>query len=148
MMNKQSLRTGVVAVESAIVLSVCVFLLLGFIETSLLLMRSNAISKAAQRTARTVRLSGQLCDTSSRLGPQAMQCTAAADNAAARACRQALFLLSPSDVSISIDWSSADHRPGDPVLVSVSARHTAVSSLVGSWLNRELVATVQTQIEH
>ena len=147
-MHRHILRNGVVAVESAVVLSVCVFLLLGFIETSLLLMRSNAISKAAQRTARTVRLSGQLCEASRRLGPQSMQCTAAADNAAARACRHALFLLSPSDVSISIGWSRASSRPGDPVLVSVSTRHTAVSSLVGSWLNRELVATVQTQIEH
>jgi hypothetical protein len=122
----------VIAVESAIILSSCLALLLGMLELSVVLVRNTVAADVSRRVARAAIVHGESANaTLGSWGPASMELTADSGHPVALAARPALMVLNPSDVHISVVWPDGGNLVGQRVLVTVSILHHPIVSALG-----------------
>jgi Flp pilus assembly protein TadG len=132
--NSESARGGVTAVESALVLSVFLLVLLGMLDLGLLLLDYNTLCEATRRLARTAIVHGQMAAPAQTVwGPPAVSGTASDGTDFATALSAELATFNLANVNYSIQWPAGTNRPDDPVQVTVTYRYPPiVPYLLGS----------------
>jgi Flp pilus assembly protein TadG len=116
---------GVPTVESAIVLSVLLVLLLGMLELSVALVRYTVVSESARRIARAAIVHG--ANTQQGVwGPATVNTDAGTDHPAASAVRSVLMTIDPSDVQINLQWPDGTNEPDQRIRVTVHYTHLPV----------------------
>jgi hypothetical protein len=125
-------RTGVITVESAIILISCLVLLLGMLELSLALVRYSVVAEVARRVARAAIVHGERASaTQDSWGPAALDLRADSTHPAALAAQPAFMALDPSDVQISIIWPDGDNRVDRRVKVTARVTHRSIIAMIG-----------------
>jgi Flp pilus assembly protein TadG len=120
-------RSGVAAVEGAIVLSVFLLILFGMLDLGLLLLDYNTLCEATRRLARAAIVHGQMAAPAQTVwGPTAVSGTAADGTDYATTLGKELATFNLSDVNYSIQWPAGTNRPDDPVQVTVSYRYPPI----------------------
>lgn len=142
-------RRGVAVLESAIVLGVFLFMMLGGLDLALAVLRNNTASEAARRLARAAIVRGESgAALRSPWGPSTHSGTAAEDNEMAAAIRDILVVVDPAQVRIRLEWPDGGNAAGDRVRASVTTEYDPiVASLFGS-SPYILQATSTMRIEH
>ena len=124
--NRDS-RSGVAAVEGAVVLSVFLLILLGMLDLGLLLLDYNTLCEATRRLARNAIIHGQMAAPVKTVwGPSAVTGTAADGTEYATALNPELATFTLSNVNYSIQWPAGTNRPDDPVQVTVTYRYPPI----------------------
>src|SRR5687767_15026058 len=119
-------RRATTTVESAVVLAVCLVLLFGMLDLSLLVMRNTLMSAAARRVARAAMVHGGSASASQgQWGPASLTTHGASDDPAALAIRDMLLTLDPNEVSINLVWLDGGNKPDQRVQVIVRYTHHA-----------------------
>lgn len=141
-------RSGVAAVEAALVLPVCLIGLIALLDLALAVAQYNSLAECARRGARTAIVRGSQSSVVSPIGPSAWSGTADEAHPLTDEFRSLLVSMSPGDVQVTVEWPDGDNRPGDRVSVSLSFEHTSlVTTLFGSdpW---QLTAASMMRIVH
>ena len=142
--RSRSMRRGVTLVESAVVLSICLFLLLGMLELSVALVRHTVLAEAARRVVRSAIVHGAKARLAQgRWGPASLTMNAAGAHPAAAIARDTLMTIDPSQVQIAIEWLDASNQPDQRVRVAVSYTHHPVVPVPG-WYDRLNLQSVST----
>src|SRR5579862_2871774 len=108
-------RSGVAAVEGAIVSSVFLLILFGMLDLGLLLLDYNTLCEATRRLARTAIVHGQMAAPAQTVwGPTAVSGTASDGTDFAAALSRELATFNLSNVNYTIQWPAGTNRPDDP----------------------------------
>ncbi|WP_145076118.1 TadE/TadG family type IV pilus assembly protein [Aureliella helgolandensis] len=145
---RQKLRRGTTIVESSIVLSVVLLIVMSFLELSLLVVRVNSLTEACQNVSRLVSVSGDLSSGANTLGPATIQCNAEANNSVANAARRALTMVDPSKVELEVVWSDGTNSPGDLVVVHLDYQNASIIPLVDHLTDKLFHYTCHIRIAH
>lgn len=148
MPRKSQKRRGATLVESALILSVFLLLLLGMLELSLALVRHTAICEAARRVARAAVVHGSRCQTAAPWGPAAIALTADDSHLAAETALPALVTLQPPDVHIELSWPDGGNHSDDRVRVVVHSTHHPIVPIPGWYEQLDLRAESTMPIAH
>jgi hypothetical protein len=142
-------RRGVAIVESAIVLSTALLLILGILDLGIAVLQYNSLSAAARLLARTAAIHG------SRSGPEltpwgATAYSALADDSSeiAAAVQPALFSMKPHMVMVQVSWPDGDNQADHRVQVSVRYQHVSLLPLAGYGTAWNLSAASTMLIAH
>jgi len=120
-------RSGVTAVEGAIVLSVFLLILFGMLDLGLLLLDYNTLCEATRRLARTAIVHGQMAAPAQTVwGPAAISGTASDGTEYATALSPELATFNLSKVNYSIEWPAGTNQPDDPVQVIVTYQYPPI----------------------
>jgi Flp pilus assembly protein TadG len=120
-------RSGVAAVEGAIVLSVFLLILLGMLDLGLLLLEYNTLCEATRRLARAAIVHGQMAAPAQTVwGPAAVSGTAADGTEYSTTLDKELATFNLSNVNYSIQWPAGTNRPDDPVQVTVTYQYPPI----------------------
>lgn len=128
-------RRGATIVETAIVLSVFVTLVLGMIDLGYGLFRYHILAQSSRRLARQAVVHGKLATRLEPWGPETVQTTADGETAISEAIRGSLVGWNLADVAVEVQWLDGgnDGELGHRVQVSVSAPYEPMLTfMVGS----------------
>lgn len=136
-------------IESAVVLSVLLLLLLGMLELSLAITRNTVMSEVARRVARMAIVHGANASAAQgHWGIAELKLTAADNHPAAAAARDVLLTLPPADVKISLTWPDADNEPDDRIHVTATYTHTPLVPIPGWYGQLNLRSESTMRIAH
>lgn len=141
------LRRAATMLESTIVLGVFLSILLFSLETSLVVIRHNALSACARRLVRVASLQGGKA-ASGGWGPATLSMKANSSHPAAQAIAPLLTTMRADEVQIELTWPDGERQPGDRVRASLSYNHQPVVSLIPRSLGWSLNASSQSLIAH
>jgi hypothetical protein len=142
-------RRGVTTLESAIVISVFLAILLGTLDLGLAVLKFNTLAEAARRLARSATVHGEkAAPESTSWGPATHSGTAADRTEYADAIKDILVVMRPEDVRIRIEWPDDDNRSGDRVRVQLDTNHDTIIPFVFGSRGLALNATSVMHIEH
>jgi Flp pilus assembly protein TadG len=120
-------RSGVAAVEGAIVLSVFLLVLFGMLDLGLLVLNYNTLCEATRRLARAAIVHGQMAAPAQTVwGPAAVTGTAADGTDYATTLGKELATFNLRNVNYSIQWPAGTNRPDDPVQVTVNYQYPPI----------------------
>lgn len=140
---------GAAMVEAAIVLPVCVLLLLGMFDASLLILRHTAMSAVARQVAREAIIHGSRASSSQgNWGPQPVTTSAEGGHPATSSAAGLLMAQNPAQVTIKLNWPDGDNTPGNRVRVMVSCVHTPLIGIPGWYGSMNLVGVSTMTIAH
>lgn len=140
-------RTGVVTLESAIVLSVLFVALFAMLDLGLAALRHNCLGAAAHRISREAATHGSLCShVHSAFGPNQYSGTAAASDPLVQPLQGLLPTMQPELVSVSVTWPDGTNRPRDRVSAELTFTHQPLIPGLLPWGNLSLRAESTTQI--
>ena len=147
--NSESARGGVTAVESALVLSVFLLVLLGMLDLGLLLLDYNTLCEATRRLARTAIVHGQMAAPAQTVwGPDSVSGTAADGSDYASALSPELVTFNLSSVNYSIQWPSGTNQPDDPVQVTLTYRYAPILPYVLGTQTIPIQAVSTMSVQH
>jgi Flp pilus assembly protein TadG len=142
-------RRAATLLESAVVLPVCLFMLLGMIELTIVLVRHTVMAEAARRVARAAMVHGaSALPSQGQWGPAPLDLDAADDHLAAAIARDVLMTLEPSQVQISVRWPDADNESDDRVEVNVTLVHQPMVTFPGFYDQLTLSGRSVMRIAH
>ncbi len=142
-------RRGAAMVETAIVLSTLLILLLGMFDLSLGVLRHNFLSDSARRLAREAVVHGRLAEADKTAwGTSTYVGTAADVSEIGDMVRPLLLTMNPEDVQVRVDWLSGSNEPGALVRVTITYTHAPMTSFVLGGADVELRAVSTMQIAH
>jgi len=147
--RSRTTRRGVTLVESAIVLSICLLLLLGMLELSMALVRHTVMAEAARRVARAAIVHGAKArPEQGEWGPASIATTAAGAHPAAAIARDTLMTIDPSQVQIAIEWLDAGNQADQRVQVAVTYTHYPIVPVPGWYDHLDLQSVSTMRIAH
>lgn len=142
-------RRGATLVESAVVLSVFLLLILGTLDLGIATYRYNTLSQAARQGARQAVVHGALAEPAmTAWGPSAYEGTAADGSEPAQAVAPMLAGFELSDVTIRIEWIDGGNKVQQRVRYSVSTEYRPIISSFFSQASYPLSAASTMPITH
>lgn len=145
----QRLRRGGTMVESAIVLSVVALLLLGMLELSLALVRSEVMAEAARRAARAAIVRGENAPNAlGTWGPAELEVLGGDDHPVADAIAPILMTIDPDLVTIRIEWPDGGNAVDDRVEATVTCQHQSVVPLISNYVSIPLRGKSVMRVAH
>lgn len=126
-------RSGAVAVEGAIVLSVFLIVLLAMLDVSLAAARYNALSECARRAGRMAIVRGERSPASRQFGPATWEGTAKDTHAVTSPLRPLLVAMPSDQVHIKMTWPDGGNKVGQRVRIELTySQKPTVPVLLGS----------------
>jgi Flp pilus assembly protein TadG len=111
-------------VETAVVLTVFLTILLGSLDLGLVMLRQNVLAAAATRIARAASFRGQRAAAEgSDWGPRTVVETGVSNEEIAEIVRPVLVTIADEDARIRIEWPDGLNEPGSRLRVTVAYRH-------------------------
>jgi Flp pilus assembly protein TadG len=145
----RSQRSGVATVESAIVLSIYLLLLLGMMELSIAVVRYGMLADAARRVARTAITRGSMAPNSlGTWGPATTETTADKSDPIAAAVRPTLATMDPKDVRIRVHWPDGGNQPDQRVHVTIAYTHYPLVPIPAWYTQIELQGDSTMRVAH
>ena len=142
-------RRGAVVVESAIVISVFLVILLGTLDLGLAVLRYNVLSEAARRMARTASVRGERAAPEHPVwGPNLYNGTAGDGSMYADSIENILVTMHPSDVQIKLEWLDGGNQTGQRVRVRLIMNHDTIIPFLFGAADLQLTARSVMRIEH
>lgn len=141
-------RSGAVAVEGAIVLSVFLVVLMTMLDVSLASARYNALSECVRRTGRMAIVRGERSPASKQFGPTTWEGTAKDTHAVTSPLRSLLITMPADKVHIRMTWPDGGNKVGQRVRIELTySQKPTVPVLLGStpW---KLTAATTMRIVH
>lgn len=128
------LRLGVTTVESALILTTLLFILMSLLDLGLCAFRFNALGSAAHRVARGLSIRGTLAPVGiTPLGPDPYAGTAADSSDIVASLNGLVPTMDPIDVQVIATWPDGENRPRDRVEVQVQYVHQPISPVLLPW---------------
>ncbi|MFM8218019.1 MAG: TadE/TadG family type IV pilus assembly protein, partial [Planctomycetaceae bacterium] len=113
-------RTGAVATETAVILTVWVTLFVGIFDASSLTMRHNLLSHLARQGARLAIVRGEYSEPElPTWGPATRQGTLSDDSDFARLIRGSLAGMNPGDFTYKLEWIDGGNEIEQRVRVTI-----------------------------
>jgi hypothetical protein len=126
------LRAGVAALESALLLPICLVGLMALLDLALSVIQHNCLAECARRAARVTIVRGHHSTDATQMGPATWEGTAEEQNPVTDAFRTLLVCMRPEEVRVTVDWPDGANRTGDRVRVNVRYQHhSLVAALLG-----------------
>ncbi len=139
-------RHGVTLVETAIVLSLAMTVIVGLLELVVFMNRYQSCSHAVRRLAREAALRGSRSGPEKTVwGPTEITTTASSSHDIAQIVRPWLMMVRPEDVTIRIHYPDGDNHRGDRVQIDLSYPFTRTSRLFG--VSPSMVKTITSTME-
>ncbi len=144
-----SMRSGVIFVEAALILSVLLLLMLMAVDLSLAVLRHNTLSEVTRKLTREAIVHGaQAAKTNRGWGPAAWQGTAADDAPQAVLVRGLLATIDPRAVRLRVDWIDGGHALDQRVRVTANLTYVPIFRLPFFRNRFELTATSVMRITY
>lgn len=125
MKRRRAARTGTTLVETAVLLGLFLFLVVGVLDMGLALMRRHILQAGADHAVRRAVVYGKYAATP--WGPQTLGPAAASlDHPAAEAVRSRLVGISPDQVVLTVEWLDGSNEPGCRVRVKLATTYDPV----------------------
>jgi len=120
--NKRS-RQGATLVETAIVLSVFITLVLGMVDLGYGVFKQHVLSQAARQLARKAIVRGELAQRFNVWGPEEIDMTADVEHEVISSVSDKLVGWNLDEVNVNVSWPDGgnDPRNGDRIHVDISA---------------------------
>lgn len=118
-------RRGATLVESSVVLSVVLLILIGCLDLGLAVLNTNNLTDAAQQVSRSAVVRGK--NTSQKLsvwGPASFSGTAASNGEPAAVAAANLIIMPKAKVNVLVEWPDGDCRDGDRVRTTLTYTQT------------------------
>ncbi len=142
-------RRGVVALESALVLSTLMLILLTIVDLGLAVLHYNTLSDTARRLARESIVHGEFASPERTVwGPNSYSGTAGDGSAYAATVKDLLVALDLNDVKITVDWPDAGNAVGQRVQVVLRYSYRPMMTLGMGDTAYEMSATSTMRIAH
>lgn len=142
-------RTGAVAVETAIVLSLFLTLVLGLLDFGLAVLNRNTLEAAACRLAREAIVHGSRSeDMAGCWGPETYSGTADDGSEIAQVVAPVLAVMPRDQVRIQMDWPDDSLAVGQRVVVSLRYDHEPLFAGFLGTSTWELQAVSTMRIQH
>lgn len=127
-------RKGVTTVESAIMLSLLLWLLMAMLDLGLAVIQSNSLAESAQRICRRATIHGAESPPSAGVwGPGPFHSTAADTSPMLTGSRHSLPTISAEEVVVAITWLDGQNRPRDRVEVELTFLHQPLVPNLMPW---------------
>jgi Flp pilus assembly protein TadG len=131
--RKATPRSGAVMVETAIILSVYLLLIIGTFDLGIATFRYNTISQAARQGARKAIVHGKLAPpTMAPWGPATYNGTASDGSVFAQAVSPMLAGFPLNNFAIKVEWLDGDNLVQQRVRFTVSTTHQPILTSVFS----------------
>ncbi|QDU92935.1 TadE/TadG family type IV pilus assembly protein [Lignipirellula cremea] len=128
------LRGGAVAVESAIVLSLWLLLVIASIELSLCALRYNLLAEASRELSRQIMVHGSL--STDPWGPATLTVKANSSSDLVAAVQNRLPTMNTADVDVEVEWLDGGNAPNDRVRILIAYTH--INHIPFAIINREM----------
>lgn len=127
-------RPGATLVEGVIVLGVLLTLVVGTFDLGTAVFRQHQLTYAAKATCRAATVHGSEARALGPWGPAAVgPCAASGAGAILAEARTHLCSLSPSAVTVRVEWPDGDNEPGSRVTVALETSYQpALTGLFGA----------------
>lgn len=141
-------RHATSAVETAVVLPICLLALFAILDLGLATLRLNSLTEATHYVGRIATIRGSDAPSPlNALGPQPMEITAAQSQDLFPQLAERLPTMSPESVIVALQWPDLDNRAGQRVRVELRFRHDALLLGLTPWGDLDLkTSTVMTVI--
>lgn len=141
-------RSGVTAVETAIVLPVALLALFAILDLGLATLRYNTLAEAARRLARAASMRGEETpnEIGNNWGPEPIIATAADAIDPALTIRPLLPTMDPADVSIRMTWPDSRNDSRSKVRVELKYQHQPLVPGFNPWGAIQLESSSQMRI--
>jgi len=142
-------RSGVAAVEAAVVLSVFLVVLLGSLDLGLAVLKNNTLAEAARRLARAAIVRGSSSSSIHTVwGPTTYNGTANDGSQYAKVVNGVLVAVNSADVKLRLEWPDGGNDSGNRVSATVTTTYQPmIASIFGS-SPYTLHASSTMRIEH
>jgi len=141
-------RRGVVAVESALLLPICLLGLIALLDLALSVIQYNSLAECARRAARTAIVRGHHSTVVTPLGPASWSGSAEEQNPLTDSFRSLLVCMPPAEVTVTADWPDGGNREGNRVRLSVTYEHRSLVALLLGGAPWDLKASSTMRIVH
>ena len=146
---KRHRRCGATMVESAIVLSAMLTLLIGIVDLGLGVLHYNTMSEAARRLARRASVRGEMASPEhATWGPAAYEGTCSDGSPQAQTIEPVLIAVDPHDVSFQIEWMDGGYAVDDRVRATISLDYQPILPTLWGGGNYTLSASSTMRIAH
>jgi hypothetical protein len=127
-------RTGATLVEGVLVLLVLLILVVGMLDLGVAIFRQHQLDYAARGACRAATVRGSEASVLGVWGPTAVGPVAASSTGSIPTeVRSHLCSLSPSAVTVRVEWPDGDNEPGSRVTVSLETSYQpALTALFGA----------------
>jgi|GEM_PF-950663 len=143
------IRNGAAMLETALVLSVFLTLVLGLLDFGLAVLNRNTLEAAACRLARAVIVHGSRSEGMAEpWGPETLTGTADDGSEMAQVVAPVLAVMPPSEVQIQIEWPDGSHAVGQRVIVTLSYDHEPIYAGFFGTATWKLQAVSTMHIQH
>lgn len=141
-------RCGATAVESALLLPICLVGLISLLDLMLVVLQHNSLSECARRAARVAIVRGDNSTVLTPLGPAPWAGTA--DQAAPMndSIRSLLVCMPPAQVNIAATWPDGSNRSGQRINVVLTYEHRSLVSYLFGQSPWRLKASSTMRIVH
>lgn len=128
----RSKRSGATLVETAIVLSVFITLVLGMVDLGYGVFKQHVLSQAARQLARKAVVRGQLAQRLNAWGPDEIDLTADSEHEVISSISNQLVGWKLNEVNVRVSWPDGgnDFRNGDRIHVDISAPFRPVMTFI------------------
>jgi hypothetical protein len=141
-------RRGVSAVESALLLPICLVGLLALLDLALSVIQHNGLAECARRAARTAIVRGHQSTLVAPLGPATWSGSAEEQNPLTDSFRSLLVCMPADEVAVTAEWPDGGNREGDRVHVTLTYKHRSLVALLLGGEPWDLKATSTMRIVH
>jgi Flp pilus assembly protein TadG len=118
---------GVTVVESALVLSTLLMILLTMLDMGLAVLQNNSLSEAARWTAREAIVRGEKAPPErTAWGPSTYDGTAADQTEQAAVVRKSLTAFNPADVHVRLEWPDGGNEIDRKVRVTLTYQYEPI----------------------
>jgi hypothetical protein len=141
-------RSGAAAVESALLLPICLVGLIALLDLALAVLQHNSLAECARRAARTAIVRGHQSIVVAPLGPASWSGSGDDEHPLTDSFRSLLICMPPDQVDVTAEWPDGGNREGDRIHVTLTFEHRSlVAALLGGgpW---ELTASSTMRIVH
>ena len=139
-------RTGVTTIEFAFVFSVFLFIVLGFFELGVMLVRHNLLADAAERVLREATVRGSE-SAAQQWGPAEIS-TNGSDSMINGVITPSVVMMAANQIQVDVQWPDGNNRPGSRVRVSLSYQHNAIVPYVWGADLLTLQAGCEARVSH
>jgi hypothetical protein len=141
-------RSGAAAVESALLLPICLVGLIALLDLALAVLQHNSLAECARRAARTAIVRGHQSTVVAPLGPASWSGSGDDAHPLTDSFRSLLICMPPDQVSAIAEWPDGGNREGDRIHVTLTFEHRSLVAVLlggGPW---ELSASSTMRIVH
>lgn len=142
-------RRGAVLVESAVVLSTLLIILLGMLDLGLAVLQYNTLAEASRKLSRSAAVHGARCAPRQHMwGPTTYSGNAADGSEPAAAVKDLLVTMQKANVTLRLEWPDGDNAVGKKVTATVSTTYRPMFSWIIKRQTIPLSASSTIKVSH